>query len=854
MHPFVPRRLRTRSVLRTPLASIVIVTTAVFGAVMSASSAHAAATTFYVGGPGCSPGGPGSPTQPYCTINEAAAVAMAGDTVLVAGGTYTEKVTVPRSGTAGNPIVFRPASSVPVTVTGAANGFFVSGRSYVTIQGFAVTATTSFGIYLNNSSNIVIANNTVTNSGHASQGSTAAGIELAAVTASTVSGNTSDHNSDHGIFLNSSSSGNLISYNEASFNAEQWQRNANGINVTGPNNSIIGNVTHDNEDSGLQFYPGGNNGLAALNVTYNNGDHGIDDLNVTGGRLVGNTVYHNCTSGINVEGTGGNYTVENNVAVDNGVFLVHPTPINYTILHDCQDRRDGDIAIWDSAPPTTTIDNNLVYLSTGTKLYAFGSTYMSLADVRNATGQEQHRHPGRPNFANASAGNFQLTEGSPAIDAANSGVSGEQPNDIRGVARSDDLLVPNNGTGPELFDDIGAYEFVSSGSPQPPTAALTVTPTNGNAPLAVTADASASTDPQGQTLTYTFNFGDGTSVGPQAGATANHTYTTVGSYTAKVTVTDTANLTAAAQQTVTVAGAAQPPTAALTVTPTNGNAPLAVTADASASTDPQGQTLTYTFNFGDGTSVGPQAGATANHTYTTVGSYTAKVTVTDTANLTAAAQQTVTVAGGTTNPAFVNQIATNYSTTAHSSGSITVWRTEGVVAGDVEILTVQLTGANTTGSFSGIDDSGNVLTVAEDVSNGSGNRFAVLYGIVHTSLGVNAKITVTYPGSAASYRIVGDEVSGVTAVDKAVGAAGTTGTFSSGATGTTTSSKEFVFGAVGVFAGTTPSWTTGWTSETTYAVGTNYLGRSYKITTSPGSSTAMGTASGSWIATCVTFR
>jgi parallel beta-helix repeat protein len=760
---FAPRRVATRSVLRTPLASIVIVTTAVFGAVIAASSAYAAGTTLYVGGPGCSPDGPGSPTQPYCTINQAAAVAMAGDTVLVAGGTYTEKVTVPRSGMAGNPIVFRPASSAPVTVTGAANGFFVSGQSYVTIQGFAVTATTSFGIYLNNSSNIVIANNTVTNSGHALQGSTAAGIELAAVTASTVSGNTSDHNSDHGIFLNSSSSGNLISYNEASFNAEQWQRNANGINVTGSNNSIIGNVTHDNEDSGLQFYPGGNNGLAALNVTYNNGDHGIDDLNVTGGRLIGNTVYHNCTSGINVEGTGGNYTVENNVAVDNGVFIVHPTPINYTILHDCQDRRDGDIAIWDSAPPTTTIDNNLVYLSTGTKLYAFGSTYTSLVAVRNATGQEQHGVQLNPNFANASAGNFQLTEGSPAIDAANSGVSGEQPNDIRGVPRSDDLLVPNNGTGPELFNDVGAYEFISTGSPQPPTAALSMTPTNGNAPLAVTADASASTDPQGQTLTYTFNFGDGTTVGPQAGATANHTYTTVGTYTAKVTVTDTANLTATTQQ-------------------------------------------------------------------------------------------TVTVAGGATNPAFVNQIATNYSTTAHSSGSITVWRTEGVVAGDVEILTVQLTGAGTTGSFSGIDDSGNVLTVAEDVSDGSGDRFAVLYGIVHTALGVNAKITVTYPGSAASYRIVGDEVSGVTAVDKAVGAAGTTGAYSSAATGTTTSSKEFVFGAVGVFAGTTPSWTTGWTSETTYAVGTNYLGRSYKITTSPGSFTATGTASGSWIATCVTFR
>ena len=99
-------------------------------------------------------------------------------------------------------------------------------------------------------------------------------------------------------------------------------------------------MLHDNEDSGLQFYTGGNNNLATLNVTYNNGDHGIDDLNVTGGRLIGNTVYRNCTSGINVEGTSGNYLVENNIAVDNAVYPA------YNGI-SCA-RRAGNIGIWDS--------------------------------------------------------------------------------------------------------------------------------------------------------------------------------------------------------------------------------------------------------------------------------------------------------------------------------------------------------------------------------------------------------------------------------------------------------------------------------------------------------------------------
>jgi hypothetical protein len=62
------------------------------------------------------------------------------------------------------------------------------------------------------------------------------------------------------------------------------------------------NVVHDNEDTGLNFYTGGNNNLAALNVSYNNGDHGIDDFDVTGGRLIGNTMYHNCTSGTKTSG------------------------------------------------------------------------------------------------------------------------------------------------------------------------------------------------------------------------------------------------------------------------------------------------------------------------------------------------------------------------------------------------------------------------------------------------------------------------------------------------------------------------------------------------------------------------
>src|ERR1700730_17018643 len=111
------------------------------------------------------------------------------------------------------------------------------------------------------------------------------------------------------------------------------------------------------------------------------------------------------------------------------------------------------------------------------------------------------------------------------------------------------------------------------------------------------------------------------------------------------------------------------PVAALAVTPSSGAAPLAVTADASASTSGVG-IASYTFAFGDGTIVGPQAGATAPHTYVGGGHFVAQVTVTDTNGATGTATKPVTVgapvAALTLNPTTG---ATPLLITANASGS-----------------------------------------------------------------------------------------------------------------------------------------------------------------------------------------
>ncbi|HEU4421119.1 MAG TPA: right-handed parallel beta-helix repeat-containing protein [Pilimelia sp.] len=429
----------------------------VAGSALTAAPALAAPTDLHVGGAGCSDSGRGSAARPFCTINRGTSVATAGQSVLVASGHYAETVTVRNSGESGRPIVVRPKRGAAVTLTsGGGDGAVVlNGVQHVEVIGLTITNPTSYGILVTNSSDILIANNTVTYAGTPVSGQKAAGIRLTNTTASTVTGNTTDHNSDHGIYLASGATGNTVSYNESSWNANEYQRAATGINVIAAGNTVIGNVVHDNEDSGLQFYTGGNNGLATLNVAYNNGDHGIDNLNVTGGRLIGNTVYRNCTSGINVEGTSGNYIVKNNISVDNAVY-----PAYNGIA--CN-RRKGNIGIYDSAPSTTTVNHNLVWLSTPGKMYAFGSTYTSLAAMQAATGQEQQGIQGDPQFYDAAAWDLRLAAGSPAVDSADSGAPGQQAQDILGTARVDDPAVVNTGVGPRAYDDRGAYELVPGG-------------------------------------------------------------------------------------------------------------------------------------------------------------------------------------------------------------------------------------------------------------------------------------------------------------------------------------------------------------------------------------------------------
>jgi prepilin-type N-terminal cleavage/methylation domain-containing protein len=157
---------------------------------------------------------------------------------------------------------------------------------------------------------------------------------------------------------------------------------------------------------------------------------------------------------------------------------------------------------------------------------------------------------------------------------------------------------------------------------------------------------SQSTAPTGRTIaTLKWDFGDGTQLSCTAPDTSCSVATKnypVGTYTVKLTVIDSAGLTASTSQGVVVKSApVVPPTAVFTATPTTGLAPLPVAFDGTASKDGSGKAVaSYAWDFGDGSTA---TGATPSKTYSTVGTYTVKLTVTATNGATASSTQLITV-------------------------------------------------------------------------------------------------------------------------------------------------------------------------------------------------------------------
>lgn len=170
----------------------------------------------------------------------------------------------------------------------------------------------------------------------------------------------------------------------------------------------------------------------------------------------------------------------------------------------------------------------------------------------------------------------------------------------------------------------------------PPTASASANPNPVDEGSSITFDGSGSSDPGGGPLTYTWDFGDGNSA---SGVTVSHVYADgPANYNVILTVTDSDGATGSVTIPVTVNNVA--PTAAATADQTSVNVGDTVNFDGSGSADPGNDSLSYTWDFGDSAS---DSGPTVSHAWTSSGTYTIILTLSDGEGGVGTAQVQVTV-------------------------------------------------------------------------------------------------------------------------------------------------------------------------------------------------------------------
>jgi len=170
------------------------------------------------------------------------------------------------------------------------------------------------------------------------------------------------------------------------------------------------------------------------------------------------------------------------------------------------------------------------------------------------------------------------------------------------------------------------------GPGNPPTPIFTFSPTSPNVNQTVFFNGTGSTTAPGTTITsYAWDFGNGVTA---SGPTPTHAFNAAGTFVVRLTVTNSAGQSGTTTQNVPVVPVTGGGlTARLTVAPNPGNTATNFVFDASTSTPGSGSQpiVEYRFRFGDGLEeVSPSA--TTTHRYAANGTYSATVTIRDSAN------------------------------------------------------------------------------------------------------------------------------------------------------------------------------------------------------------------------------
>lgn len=490
-----------------------------------ASAADAAPNLYVDNRPGidCSDSGLGTSAQPYCTVGAAAAVAVPGQTVLIAGSTYDEHLDITRSGTPGSPITFEqnPAIStgVEVSLQGAGAGITVAGQHDVTFSTLQVQGTGNTGISLTDSSRI-----TLRSVFEGSDSDDPAGIRLAGVSDSTLASVHVTANANNGISLDRQTSG--VTIESSMVNGNGQKTVAAAVEISGTSNKLV-DSTIQSSGIGVVIDDGASGTVVVNNIVRDNLTAGIDNVDAGGTAITSNTVSTNCT-GILIRGASTGVSVENNISTGNDLgYSACPILMSDRV----------DVGVYDAAESSTTVDYNIGYTYTaGAGTYAWGAPVASLAAFQAASGQGAHDIDANPRL---DATTSVPADGSPEVDSADTTAPGVQVTDAHGFAAENEPYIPDTGTGPVTYRDRGAVELTKAPFALLHLTSAVPTATSG---WQFTADASKSIAPWSPLTTYTFDFGDGTVV-TQATPVATHTYTQLGSHDVTLTVKDAEGMT-----------------------------------------------------------------------------------------------------------------------------------------------------------------------------------------------------------------------------------------------------------------------------------------------------------------------
>ncbi|MBL8768497.1 MAG: right-handed parallel beta-helix repeat-containing protein [Planctomycetes bacterium] len=421
--------------------------------IVFALCASARASTYYVSPSGSDAAAGTSAAVAWKTLQKAANVVQAGDTVIVLPGTYAG-FNLFTSGAPGAPITFTANSGGstpnPNVIVNTNNTFTgkdrinLEGASHVVIEGFTVLgtgdpATNRTGIRTVLASHVTIRANRADLCGRW-------GILTGFVDDVLIEDNECSRSAaEHGIYVSNSGDRPIVRRNRI------WGNHSNGLHMNGDvtlgGDGVISdalverNVIWENGNGNPAFgAPGGSaincdgvqNATIRNNLLYLNHKSGISLYRIDGGapssgnRVVNNTVRNASDArwALNIQDASSGNVVVNNVLLNDHSFR-------------------GAVDIGSSCLPGMIANHNAVK-----DAFSIDGSVMTLAQWKATTGLDSASFVSSVGalFASPATGDYQLKAGAPAIDKGQST-----------FAPNDDLLGKHRPAG--LGFDIGSYEF-----------------------------------------------------------------------------------------------------------------------------------------------------------------------------------------------------------------------------------------------------------------------------------------------------------------------------------------------------------------------------------------------------------